>query len=328
VVIASGEQSPAEAETVLVALPDGRQLGVCQWGDPDGAALFVLHGSPGSRFLRHLGSGYVDHRLRVITYDRPGYGVSTRMPGHRVADAAAEVRIIADFLGLDRFAVAGISGGGPRALAAAALLPDRVTRCATVVSGAPFTAATLDFYGGMADDDRAGWQAAHEGGEALDVECSDTLEWAVAGLPGVTFGSEEEGAMLRDTLSEAFRQGVVGYRDDRLAVVQDWGFSLGDVRAPARIMLARGDFSIPASHGEWLMAHVTGATLVPVDGDHFGPRNVPEMQLMAWLGERPDDVGSAAVPAVPDRGELAARHVSRVGEQRGDAGVAPPARLG
>lgn len=282
----SGYGAAAEGATLLVPLRDGRQLGVCQWGDPDGAALFVLHGSPGSRLLHHAGTGYVDNHLRVITYDRPGYGVSTRLPGHRVADAAAEIRSIADFFALDRFGVVGISGGGPRALATAALLPDRVTRCATVVSGAPFTAEDLDFFAGMSGDDRAGWQAAYDDGEALTVDCSEAMEWAKAGLPGVTFGSADEEAMLRGTLSEAFRQGVAGYRDDRLAVVRDWGFSVSDVRVPARMMVALEDSSVPVSHREWLMAHLPDPTLVLVTGGHFGPRHVPETQLMAWAGQR------------------------------------------
>jgi pimeloyl-ACP methyl ester carboxylesterase len=285
VVASSRHRPPEDAPTVLVPTRDGRQLGVCQWGDLHGAAVFVLHGSPGSRFLRHVGSGYVDHHLRVITYDRPGYGVSTRMPGHTVADAAADIRSIADVLALDQFAVLGISGGGPRSLAAAALLPDRVTRCATVVSGAPFTAEDLDFYAGMGDEDRAGWQAAHDGGEALEADCAEADAWAKAGLPGVTFADEDAGAMMRQTFSEAFRQGVAGYRDDRLAVARDWGFSVSDVRVPTRIMVAREDSSVPVNHWDWLTAHLPDAELVPVGGGHLGPRDVPEMELMGWLGE-------------------------------------------
>lgn len=72
-----------------------------------------LHGMPGSRGVRHVGDGYLTHRLCVYTYDRPGYGRSTRMPGRRVADVAADVRAIADAVGLDRFAVGGVSAGAP-----------------------------------------------------------------------------------------------------------------------------------------------------------------------------------------------------------------------
>lgn len=281
------KMAPAEVRTDLVPTPDGRRLGVCQWGDLDGAALFVLHGSPGSRFLRHPGRGYADHELRVITYDRPGYGVSTPMPGQRVADAAADVRRIADFFGLDRFGVAGVSAGGPRALAAAALLPDRVTRCATVVSGAPFTAEDLDFYAGMDEASRVEWQATQEAGEAMDLYLSETAEWVRAGLPGVALGDADAEAMLRQAFTEAFRQGVDGYRDDRLALVRDWGFSVEDVTVPTKMMVGVDDFSVPRSHWDWLVSHVPDAELIPVPGDHLGPREEPEMQLVAWAGARP-----------------------------------------
>ena len=275
-----------EVLTELVPMPDGRQLGVCQWGDLDGNVLFLLHGTPGSRFLRHPGSGYIDHQLRVITYDRPGYGVSTRVPGHRVADAAAEIRRIADYFGLDRFGVAGVSGGGPRALAAAALLPDRVTRCATIVSIAPFTAEDLDFYAAMDDESRSEWQAAREDGEAMDIQCSEVVEWVRAGLPELTL-DDDSSAMLQQAFTEALRQGVDGYRDDRTTLMRDWEFSLADVRVPTRMMVGLEDSSIPRSHWAWLAAHVPDSTLVPVPGNHFGPRDEPEMQLIAWTGAHP-----------------------------------------
>lgn len=97
--------------TRIVRTPDGRALAVCAWGDPDGAPIFWLHGTPGSRFLREPGDGYARNHLRVYTYDRPGYGLSTRVPGRSVADAAADIRAIADAFGLEQFGVAGVSGG-------------------------------------------------------------------------------------------------------------------------------------------------------------------------------------------------------------------------
>ena len=106
--------------------PDGRQLSTQAYGDPDGKPVFLLHGTPGSRLGPHP-RGAVLHRLGVqlIAFDRPGYGESDRREGRRVADAAADVLAIADAYGLDKFAVVGRSGGGPHALACAALLPDR-----------------------------------------------------------------------------------------------------------------------------------------------------------------------------------------------------------
>jgi pimeloyl-ACP methyl ester carboxylesterase len=142
-------------DTAFVRTSDGRRLAFCEWGDPDGAALFYLHGVPGSRYLRHVGSAYADARLRVLTYDRPGYGLSDPAPGRSVADSAADVAAIADHLGLDRFPVAGVSMGGVHALAVAALLPDRVTRCVGLKALAPYGAHGLDFFAGMDDEDAA-----------------------------------------------------------------------------------------------------------------------------------------------------------------------------
>lgn len=99
--------------TSMVQTSDQRDLAICEWGVEGGSPVFWLHGTPGSRYLRHVGDGYVRAGLRVITYDRPGYGQSTRAPGRSIADVAADVVTISDTLGLDRFGVAGVSGGGP-----------------------------------------------------------------------------------------------------------------------------------------------------------------------------------------------------------------------
>src|SRR4051794_20518812 len=131
-----GTASPLEEFSVDTN--DGRSLGACVGGDPDGAPVFWLHGMPGSRLLRHPEHDYVGRGLQVCTYDRPGYGLSPRHLGRRVADVADDVEQIANALGWDRFAVAGVSAGGGPALATAARLPGRVTRCATVVAPAPF----------------------------------------------------------------------------------------------------------------------------------------------------------------------------------------------
>src|SRR5947209_134625 len=130
--------------TTTITTSDGRTLAFCEWGDPDGSPVFSLHGTPGSRLSRHPDEDvYRRARVRVITYDRPGYGGSDRHAGRRVADAAQDIATIADSLGLDRFAVTGASGGAPHALACGALLSDRVTRCASVVGPAPLGSGGL-----------------------------------------------------------------------------------------------------------------------------------------------------------------------------------------
>ena len=122
--------------TQTVAAADGRTLTIAEWGDPDGFPVFLLHGTPGSRFVGQAdASAYASVGARVITYDRPGYGGSDRFRGRRVVDSVADVSAIADSLGIERFAVSGGSWGGPHSLAVAARLPERVTRAACSSGG-------------------------------------------------------------------------------------------------------------------------------------------------------------------------------------------------
>jgi pimeloyl-ACP methyl ester carboxylesterase len=105
---------PSDTQTVTAS--DGRTLTFAEWGELDGFPVFLLHGTPGSRWLRHYDeSAYTEVGARVITYDRPGYGGSDRDRGRRVVDCVADVATIADKLGVERFAVIGGSGGGPTA---------------------------------------------------------------------------------------------------------------------------------------------------------------------------------------------------------------------
>ncbi|MFC7484665.1 alpha/beta fold hydrolase [Luedemannella flava] len=148
-----------------------RRLMVEVSGNRDGMPVFLMHGTPGSR-SGPKPRGSVSYRLGVllISYDRPGYGRSTRHPGRGVADAARDVAAIADALGIDRFAVVGRSGGGPHALACAALLPQRVVRTAVLVSLAPANARDLNWYDGMTPGNVAAYTWADNDYPALKKE--------------------------------------------------------------------------------------------------------------------------------------------------------------
>ena len=133
-----------------IRTPDGRTLAVEIDGDPAGLPVLVHAGTPNSRHLygpnvRDAG----DRGLRLIGYDRPGYGGSTPHPGRTVADCAADVRAICAALDIGRLAMWGISGGGPHVLACAALLPDLVVAAASLASEAPYGAEGLDWFDGM-----------------------------------------------------------------------------------------------------------------------------------------------------------------------------------
>jgi pimeloyl-ACP methyl ester carboxylesterase len=149
-------------------LADGRVLRYQIAGTAHGHAVFLLHGALGSRLVHNsLSAAASDAGIRLVSYDRPGYGGSTPHPGRTVATAADDITAIADQLGVDRLAVWGQSGGGPFALACAALLPDRVATAAAVAPLAPYQAPALDWFAGMADDVAQMHRLAVAGRDAL-----------------------------------------------------------------------------------------------------------------------------------------------------------------
>jgi pimeloyl-ACP methyl ester carboxylesterase len=167
-----------------VTAGDGRTLTVREGGDPNGAPVLAQNGTPGSSVL------YEPHRrdaeakgIRLFSYDRPGYGGSSRHEGRTVADCAADIEAVCDALGVDRFCTWGISGGGPHALATAALLPDRVVAAAALASVAPFDAEGLDFYEGMGEQNVEDFGAAVEGGAAHRATAERGREQMLAATP-------------------------------------------------------------------------------------------------------------------------------------------------
>ena len=132
--------------------PAGRTLGVYEAGDPGGHPVLVHHGTPAHGAL--FAPWEDDARgkgIRLVGYDRPGYGASSPDPERSVASAAADAAAIADALGIDRFATWGVSGGGPHALACAALLGERVVAVASLAGIAPFDAPGLNWFAGMGE---------------------------------------------------------------------------------------------------------------------------------------------------------------------------------
>src|SRR4051794_41416932 len=155
-----------------VTTPDGRTLRVLDVGADDGPVLVVHHGTPGARPLyRTEVDSAAEPGLRLVAYDRPGYGGSTPSPGRSVVDAATDVATILDALGVERFATYGGSGGGPHALACAAVLPERCAAAVTLAGVAPFDAPDLDWLAGMGEGNHAEVRAALEGRERLTEYC-------------------------------------------------------------------------------------------------------------------------------------------------------------
>ena len=287
----------SEAQTVAAA--DGRTLAIAECGDPDAFPVFLLHGTPGSRFAgQGDASVYADARARVITYDRPGYGGSDRFRGRRVVDCVADVAAIADSLGIERFGVTGGSWGGPHSLAVAARLPERVTRAACVVGVAPFDMPGFDWFAGMDAVNIEEIRWALEGEDVLARELERmTTAWLkrLADDPSkageVEFSdadrdvmaNPERQAVERRMLNEAFRQGVWGYVDDALCLIQPWGFDVAEIRVPSRIDYGLTDVLVPHQHGEWLAHNVPNAEVViDEQGGHFSAPDVVT-ERFGWL---------------------------------------------
>ncbi len=264
----------------FVRTSHGRTLAYAQIGDPDGTPVFVLHGTPGSRLSgRHPDPSRVaDAGLRVITYDRPGNGRSTRHPGRAVVDCVADIAAIADALGIDRFLVTGGSGGGPHALAAAARLPERVIRAECNVGAAPYDAPDLDWFEGMDPENVKEFGWALDGEETLVRELEQEADEKLSRLdedPATLLGefqlSEADQTVLQDQIvrermrksfREALASGVWGWVDDDLAFVKPWGFEVEEIRVPVQVRYGAGDVLVPAGHGEWLARHVPNANVI------------------------------------------------------------------
>ncbi|HJU36638.1 MAG TPA: alpha/beta hydrolase [Gaiellaceae bacterium] len=285
--------------------PDGRTLAYATWGDPDGFPILSLHGTPGCRFNRWPNEdAYSRVGVHYVTHDRAGYGRSDRHHGRSVADEAADVAALADELGLDRFGVAGGSGGGPHVLACAALLSDRVVRAVCAVGVAPFGPPGLeedDWFAGMDEENVKEERMALAGEEALTPYLEEQQrigEERVAIDPSTILDdfelSESDRAQLarpevvqliRESTSEQAANGVGGWVDDDLAFLKPWGFDVAAVSVPVLIRYGLTDVLVPPAHGEWLAANVPGC-IVAVDSSagHLG--DDPEEQIARdarWL---------------------------------------------
>jgi pimeloyl-ACP methyl ester carboxylesterase len=258
----------------IVRTPDGRSLEVYVGGPEAGAQLLFHSGTPCVGLLYAPFVKAASKRgMRIIGYSRAGYADSSRDPGRNVADIAADATAILDAVGADRFYTLGWSGGGPHALACAALMPERVIATATIGGVAPYPADGLDWMAGMAQENVAEFGAALAGPTELqaflETEAprvgSVTPDQVAASLRGLVSEVDraaitgEYAAWLADVFRESVRNGIWGWFDDDLAFTQPWGFDPGTIRTPVAIWHGAQDRMVPLAHGEWLAAHIPGA---------------------------------------------------------------------
>lgn len=278
---------------------DGRTVAVQTGGDAAGLPVIVHMGTPNSR---HLYAGVVAdaaaHGLQLVSSDRPGYGESTPQPGRSIADCAADVRDICAALGFDRVGMWGISGGGPHALACAALLPDLVVGVASLASPAPYDADGLDYFAGMGqdnvddiklqiDDPAAARQKAEADRKALvQVDFAELYPSLLSPADAAVL-TGDLAAYLELVARDGLAPGVDGWFDDGDALVKPWGFDLADIAVPVLLLHGRQDSFVPFSHGEWLARRVPGVDArLSADDGHLTLLANRVGEVHGWLRER------------------------------------------
>jgi pimeloyl-ACP methyl ester carboxylesterase len=285
-----------------VRLADGRTLRIQDSGATEAPTVVFFHGTPGCGLLhdRWLAAAAAAG-LRLLAYDRPGYGGSTPQPDRTVADAAADVAALADQLQVGRFAVWGASGGGPHALACAALLPDRVVAAAVAPSPAPYDASGLDWFAGLPETNLQRFKLALAGRDALQPVLAQSAQAFVAADPAQLIAlsgpvlappdravfDTDVAAFLLAVFRDGLAAGAEGWVEDDLAFVAAWGVELGSVRVPVAVWHGEQDLSVPATHGRWLAGAIPGAELrlLPDDG-HVSLIFAREREVVGWLAEQ------------------------------------------
>jgi pimeloyl-ACP methyl ester carboxylesterase len=291
--------------TLEVRVAGKRRIAVDSWGSPTGMPVFLLHGTPGSRSGPRPRSSLL-YRLgiRLISYDRPGYGGSDPQPARTVADAASDVEAIADHLELDTFAVVGRSGGGPHALACAALLGARIQAVACLVGLAPSNAKDLDWYAGMTTSNTSEFKARESNGvasrklktklgkQALAIQ-ADPEEMLRILMPELADQDKRIVAdiaiqkLLADTYAEAVRKGSTGWIHDVIALRAPWQFDLTSVKAPTLLWHGNDDVFSPVTHTHWLARQIPDSVVAVENGAaHFSAIEILPSAL-TWI-KNPD----------------------------------------
>ena len=265
-----------------VAVGDDRQIGFAEFGDPQGRAVFWLHGTPGAR--RQIPTEARVHaeqtNIRLIGVDRPGIGASTPYQYDTVFAFADDLRTVADTLGIDKMAVVGLSGGGPYALASAAAMPDRVVAVGVLGGVAPASGPDGVSGGAMALGSRiapvlevAGlpirWAAVGLIQLARPV-ASPALElYALASPPADRrlLARPEFKAMFLDDLLNGSRKQLAAPFADIIVFARDWGFRVHDVKVPVRWWHGDRDHIVPFSHGQHVVARLPNAELYHLPGE-------------------------------------------------------------
>ena len=273
-------RAPVDVAATVLALPDGRDLAFAEYGDPDGAPVFAFHGTPGSRLQVSFDEATIAAAgVRLVAPDRPGYGHSSYHAGRTLGDWASDVAALADHLKIERFAVIGVSGGGPHAAACARFLSGRVTGAGLVSSVGPVTEPGFD--GAMEGFNRGLVRLARAlPASLLPLFALQELlvrRWPDQALQAAKKRMAEPDAALLDRadVRAVFLQDVrhatgssarAAMQDFEL-FVRDWGFRLADIAVPVQVWHGDLDKNVPFAHGQYMAGQIPGAQFHPCPGE-------------------------------------------------------------
>lgn len=270
-----------------MVLSDGRRLGYWGYGDQTGTPIMLFHGTPGSRvwFLEDDQMAKA-MGIHLISTDRPGYGLSTYQKNRTILDWAVDIEELATHLGLTRFSVLGVSGGGPFAAACALALPERIHHTALVSSATPFRKGKAPKE--MTKENRIAFFLTKYFPWVIrkaNLAQKRMLEKNPAKYKSSMLSashrhlSEWDREMLKEASNveisyyharEAYRQGVEGVIYETQLLSKDWGFEVSDIRTPIKIWHGEKDTLSPVSEMRKLAKQMTVTDMIVVkEGGHF-----------------------------------------------------------
>jgi len=282
-----------------VAVSADRQLGFAEFGDPRGRAVFWLHGTPGARRqIPAEARAYAAlEKIRLIGVDRPGIGSSTPHQYPNVLAFADDLRTIADTLGIDNFAVIGLSGGGPYTLAAAAAMPDRVVAAGVLGGVAPYVGPD-GIASGLMNLGSTVAPVLELAGAPIRLAAATLIKFiAPVGSPALEIYARispegdrrllarpEFKAMFLDDLLNGGRKQLAAPFYDIVDFVRDWGFRLDEVKVPVHWWHGDKDHIVPFAHGAHVVSRLPEAEMTVLSGEsHLGGLGCAEEILRTML---------------------------------------------
>lgn len=283
-----------------VQLQDGRRLAYAEYGDPLGIPVVYCHGFPGSRLEAKLFDVSAKRgKLRVISADRNGLGESDQLAGRRLLDWPADVAALADTLGIDRFHLLGISGGGPFALACAHRIPERLKGVALVCPLGPLDQPDLlkamrwhAFLSFTTMRDVPFLSRSFFQGTLIPLaryQPQLLFRMMLAMLPAPdhrVLSRPEHAEAIIASLAESVRGGAEGILHEMALYAAPWGFEPAEIQLPIQLWHGSADDTVPQSHGRWLARHLPNCTAHYIEGEgHFSlPINHMEQIQEALIG--------------------------------------------